>query len=272
MKVLWLHNGTADMASYRYRVLIPSQHVQAHGIEVSAEGDIVVFSKPSEKTPEHIKTCAGTPVVVDICDDHFDRFSFYTESCMLADYVTCSTKMLADRIKIATGRDAVVIGDPYEVEKNDPHAQGHKFIWFGHQVNLPALQRIFPMVDGIDLRIVTGATDKVPHRRWSLKALNEELRLANIALFPTIPEHGYKSPNRLVNAIRAGLFAICEKSPAYAEFDKFVWVGDLVGGFQWTRAFLSELNDRVAEGQQYVEANYSPEVIGKQWADLFASI
>lgn len=260
------------MASYRYRVAIPAQQVKPHGYEVADEGDIVVFSKPSKNTPEHIRICGDTPSVVDICDDHFDRWPHYAESCRRATRITCPTPVMADRIKAATGKEATVIADPYEVDAGKPHGNGSRFIWFGHQCNLPAMSRLFPMLDGIDLRIVTGPNDQVPHRQWSLEALNQELALANVALFPTLPGHEYKSPNRLVNALRAGVFAICEDHPAYREFSSFVWVGDVAGAFQWLRAFSDEINDRVSEAQNYIEGKYAPEIIGKQWSDLFASI
>lgn len=260
------------MASYRYRVMIPSSQMKAHGIEVCDEGDIVVFSKPGPETPSHIGICGDAPTVVDICDDHFARWPYYAEACKLATRITCPTAVMADRIKAATGRDAVVIADPYEMPYGKPHGAGNAFVWFGHEVNLPSLQKWFPMFDGIDLQIVTGANAIVPHRRWSLPTLQDALQRANVALFPTSPGHEYKSANRLINALRAGAFALCERHPAYTEFERFVWVGDVHGGIQWMRAFQDELDDRIAEAQAHIEQHYSPQVIGKQWADLFASI
>lgn len=272
MNVLWTHGGSADMASYRYRVAIPSQHVKAHGVNVTDEGDIVVFSKPGPETPAHMRICGDVPTVVDICDDHFARWSHYAEACQLATRITCPTPVMADRIKEATGKEATVIADPYEMEKGEPHGAGNAFVWFGHEVNLPSLQKLFPMFDGIDLQIVTGPNTIVPHRRWSLPALQDALSHANVALLPTQPGHEYKSANRLINALRAGCFALCERHPAYAEFAPFVWVGDVHGGVQWLRAFQDEVNDRIAEAQDHIEQHYSPQIIGKQWADLFASI
>jgi hypothetical protein len=54
----------------------------------------------------------GAWVIVDFCDDHFD-WVHYKEALRIADAVTCPTETMAKIIK-EHGRDATVIGDPYE--------------------------------------------------------------------------------------------------------------------------------------------------------------
>jgi hypothetical protein len=64
----------------------------------------------------------GAWVIVDFCDDHFD-WVHYKEALRLADAVTCPTETMAKIIK-EHGRDATVIGDPYEYPEAKPHCNG----------------------------------------------------------------------------------------------------------------------------------------------------
>ena len=90
--------------------------------------------------------------------------------------------------------------------------------------------------------------------------------LNNIALFPISKLH--KSPNRLVNTLRMGLFPVCDRHPAYEEFKDFCYVGDVFNGRKWANHFNVDLNAFVKKGQDYIRDRYSPETIGEKWANL----
>jgi hypothetical protein len=65
-----------------------------------------------------------------------------------------------------------------------------------------------------------------------------------------------------------GCFPIVGNNPSHKEFRKFCWVGNIKTGIDWAKAFQSDLNGLVKEGQEYVFRNYSPEKVGIYWKDI----
>ena len=266
------------LASYRYRSEMPAAELRRRGYTASVmegEADVLVLSKPCEKDLELARqaTLAGASIVADICDDHFERHpELYKETCALADKIVVGSDVMAGRVREYVNRDSVVIGDPYEMEECAPHAEGEDFVWFGHQRNLAELAGVANHLEGYKLRVVTGP--KVPPQciAWSVETLKQVLAVSNVVALPTKPGNEYKSPNRLVNAIRAGCFAVCMSHPAYEEFKRFVWVGNFPTGLRWLKNHQHMVNDLVAQAQEFVRERYSPETIGGQWAQLFDSI
>jgi hypothetical protein len=78
-----------------------------------------------------------------------------------------------------------------------------------------------------------------------------------------------RSHNRLVSAIRAGRFALAAPIPSYQELAPYAWVGDsLADGLKWALANPEQAVERVRKGQAYVDQRFSPEVIGRRWAQI----
>ena len=278
--VLFMHRFGPSMASYRYRAQIPSEQISKHngfrcGLNEPGDYDIVVVSKPNKAdipTVEYLKR-EGCKIVVDFADDHFATDPTYHEYAKLADAIVCGSNAMRGTIYDYTKRDSVAIPDPYEQPQCDPHADGDKYIWFGHTRNLPELNRVAGLLVGRKVMIATGP--KLPGKKkviWGAEALGNALAASNIVLLPT--QHGaqYKTPNRLLNAIRAGCFPICMDHPSYDEFKRMVWVGDFQTGLRWTDAFRSDLNGLVKGAQDYIRERYSPEAIGAQWAEYLESV
>ena len=242
---------------------------------------MLIFSKP---TPDDLtlakeSKAEGIKIIADIGDDHFLHETWgpiYREMVTLADALVTPTENQASRIKRYTGRTVdAIIPDPYEEALTLPHANdARKFIWFGHPVNLKDLK---PWLDEylrtLDITIVTAENHGLVHDylRWSPAVQTAQLHLAHIAIFPTRKGHEYKSPNRVVNALRAGCFPVCGLHPAYTEFKEFIWQGNFATGLRWAQHFRADLNDRVAEGQRYVE-KFSPENVGKRWRQLIETV
>jgi hypothetical protein len=221
------------------------------------KAEIVVFSKPMPGDAEIAKSAQidGAKVVVDYCDDHFDHPIYgpiYRSMAEIADAIVCPTKMMSFVILKNTGKDSVVIADPYENERIAPHAEGNKLLWFGHHKNI---EEINPYLKYHPIRLCTGES-------WSLESEKAELLSANITVLPMSGE--YKSANRLIKSIQAGCFPVVGKTPANSEFKRFCWVGHVDTGIRWAKSFKRDLNALVTEGQAYI-ARYSPEAIGGQW-------
>lgn len=280
-RVVWVHRFGPVLASYRYRAEMPAHEVgKINGFETAVnngEADIVVFAKVTEAdvvTARKAKA-EGAKIVVDLSDDYFGTKmrGMYEEMASLSDAIVTASPVMRARLQDYIKRDATVITDPYEQEECEPHAEGENFIWFGHSRNLPEILSVQSHLYKRKLLVATGPkpTNGFP-AIWGPEALKEVFKTANIALLPTVQGAENKSPNRLLNAIRAGLFPVCMAHPAYHEFRHLVWVGHFATGLRWTDAFKGELNGMVKKAQDYIRDRYSPQAIGRQWASLLESV
>lgn len=181
----------SDLASVRYRMLIPMKALAAGGhdtalLAVNAESfgrladdlsrfDALVFKKTLEvgRFQEQLlgrAKAARVPAVFDICDARIDPATELgarnRRMAQAADRVVTSTPALADALGAAIGRTPTVISDPYEGPRGEPRWRPDpsrlKALWFGHPVNIntvpPALDElvIIGRQRPIALTIVTG--------------------------------------------------------------------------------------------------------------------
>lgn len=275
-KIVFLHAGDDSVASFRYRVKIPTAYLNNRGWECQINGGetdrILVCSKPDAQQLELAKGAkkAGGYIIADIGDiKHFQHKTLgpiYQEMALLANKVVCPTQE-AWKFFYRNGIQAEVIPDPYEYEEIPPHAsENERLIWFGHGVNIKAVE---PYLHYPNLTIVSNVEGAIP---WSVETLHTELSRANWAIFPTVKGDEYKSANRLLNAVRAGVFPICDLHPAYAEFKDFCWVGDVRTGYRWAKHYRSDLDGLVKQAQDYIRVKYNPQMIGAAWECLLDSI
>lgn len=279
MNVVFVHRLGPQMASFRYRTQAPVEQLKKLGwnAEVNnGEADIVVFSKPLPEDVESAKKlkAEGAKIVVDICDDHFadQESSTYRELVKVADGIVCGSTVMRGRIFDYVQRDSVAITDPYEFPESEPHADGDYYLWFGHQRNFPELAAVTGIMGNRKLRVVCGPKPAPQVIPWSPENLAKAFAVSNIVVLPTQRGAEYKSPNRLINTIRAGCFPVCMTHPAYLDFKHLVWVGHFPTGLRWAEAFRGDLNGLVKEAQDYIRERYSPETIGAQWAAYLQSL
>ena len=279
--IVWVHPFGESVASYRYRAAIPCEEVgKINGYTTAmqdGEADIVVFSKPSAEqfTIAQQAKADGAKIIVDIADDHFGHSvvgPIYRAFVDIADGIVTGSDVMRGRIYDYVKRDSVVLNDPYEQEECAPHADGDEFLWFGHIRNFAEAQTAFPFMGDRRLRVVTGPQKIAGTIQWSPEVMKQAFPISNIVILPTQEGAEYKSPNRLLNSIRAGCFPVCMSHPAYREFRDFVWVGNFPTGLRWVDAFKDDLNGLVAKAQDYIRDKYSPSAIGKQWADYLESV
>ena len=279
--IVWVHPFGPTVASYRYRAEIPCAEVgKINGYTTAinnGEADIVVFSKPSaEQLPAAEKAKSdGAKIIVDLADDHFQHpevGAVYRKFAELSDGIVTGSNIMRGRIYDYVKRDSVVMPDPYEQEECAPHAEGDDYLWFGHIRNFAEVQGVFHSMKNRRLRVVTGPQKIAGTIQWTPHVMPQVFAVSNIVILPTQEGAEYKSPNRLINSLRAGCFPICMTHPAYKEFRQFAWVGNFPTGLIWADAFKSDLNARVAAGQDYIRDRYSPAAIGKMWADYLESV
>lgn len=244
-----------QLASYRLRVQIPAKYL---GMKYRMGlGDVTFFFKGGN--PDLAKRIDG-PIVYDVVNPHFNDPD-YRAMCEVADVITCSSPAMAAGIQRFMGRESTVIPDPYENEESKPECKGDRLVWFGHQANLETVK---PYED-LNPVLCTG-------ENWSLKQEEADLKSAAIVLL-TGSNPGASS-NRPVKALRAGRFVVVPENcpPSWKELSEFIWIGDVREGVRWALDNREEVCRKVLAGQNYVKSRFSPQLIGSQWAGLFASI
>jgi hypothetical protein len=138
MRILWVpFTAQARVASVRLRCLYPAAWLRAHGHDVTvaargmqlADADIAVFSKrydaPALEIAQQLRS-RGTPVVLDICDNHFyaaeEHAGFRERRDSLLRMIDRATGIVAASEELrrviggqsAGARVAAVIADPIE--------------------------------------------------------------------------------------------------------------------------------------------------------------
>ena len=155
---------SSDLASTRYRVLLPIQGMGpwSHQHEVfmmapdtpdltkkALQADAMVFSKsvlPANEDLARKARSLGISVLFDVCDDHFQHPRYgehYRSMAGLANRVVCNTTEMAKVTGAYSSDTPVVIEDPYEGPKGAAAFKPGKrlnLLWFGQKANLSGLQ------------------------------------------------------------------------------------------------------------------------------------
>lgn len=265
------------MASTRYRVVLPAMYLQKHGHEITKDAQVLVFSKSGV---EREVLNLYPKKIYDICDDNFDcpkRGPEYVQYAQEANAVTVNSEVMRFIVHKKTGRVATVIPDPYEHAEWKP-SWGEGLMWFGHWTNCKDLSRT-----GLEATIITNP-DSVPEDSttrtylegkrviaWSQPAMDEAWKSHAVVVIPTGRSMA-KSANRLIESVRAGKFVVAEPLPAYEEFARFMWVGEMRAGVEWALGHKQECLERVKACQDYIRHRYSPDRIGGMWETVLSSI
>lgn len=250
------------IASSRLRALVPQRELAKIGVPQGS--DWLVIGKHWWTWQE---TRGFGRVCFDVCDDHFDSpqlGSHYRESCQRADLVTCNSAEMARVITAKTGRQAVVIPDPFE-QPETPARIGPQLLWFGHRSNLvdlePWKQSLAP------LEIVTNISGP-GYTLWTPHAMDAAFERSGLVVIPTGKSLA-KSGNRAIEAIRRGLYVVAGYLPAYADLG--MWCGDIAEGVDWALSNQPEALRRVTAAQAYVRQAYSPQRIAQLWLQALSA-
>jgi glycosyltransferase involved in cell wall biosynthesis len=259
MKVTFAHFGES-VASSRLRAIIPQEALGRIG--VGKGKDVLVYGK-------HFVTEAQLKPfkrhIYDVCDDHFDTpdlKDYYLKHCESADALTCNSEAMRDRIKQVTGRDAFVIGEPYESARVWPSI-GPKLLWYGHASNFKDLERISPSLK-YPLLALSNHPDSAG---WSLDMQSRALIDDCIVIIPT-GKSLCKSENRMVEAVRNGKYVCAEYLPAYEKFSQFFDLGNIPEHIDRALSNPKDSLDRVEAAQEFIKDRYSPETIAQQWLEV----
>ena len=269
MSLSFIHGADPNMASYRYRAMIPAALLGASLNDLTA--DVLIFAKPTAPDlPDLLKAKAdGKIVIVDCCDVHWQSLDIRT-MIEEAHAVVANTPFMAQLLKEDLGIEASIIRDTYEYDERPPHCGGTKLLWFGHPVNAQSLCRVMGLAFTYDFTAVTRA-DSVQNFdagrvfEWSREVLERELQRADIVLMPETAPH--KSNNRTLEAVRQGCFVIAEPHPSLIGFPG-IWIGNILKGILWAQEYPDQANALTAQAQAHVRTEYSPEHMVTAWKSL----
>jgi len=255
--VHWMFKEHPRLASARLRGRIPFGILERNGLIRSGE-DVVIAAKhnwKAEKVRKHFKK-----MVMDVCDDHFwnQHAPHYKQACELADVVTCNSLAMSDVIKTHTGRDAVVIDDPYEDEELPPSI-GEGVLWFGHSLNLPDLDAIRDKIR-YPLTVVDSSN-------YTPQVLDAALKACRCTIIPTGIKQA-KSANRAIRSIRYGKYPVCGHLPAHEEIG--LGKSDLLRELDF--AMNEDTTNDVLSLQRAIRERFCPEKIAKDWWRVIYSI
>lgn len=252
-----------DLASYRLRVQVPASKLSCPYI-IGATGSPTFFYKSGNYS---LARSLKTGVVYDVVNDHFagEDAADYHGMVKAADMLTVSSPTMAEIVRKHTGRDAVVIDDPYENDERPPECKGDIVLWFGHAANLKSL---YPYRDIPGLRVTSNTASAMP---WSRAHEDGYLKYCAICLLTG--NNVGASANRVVKAIRAGRFVVAPPGiPAWDELRDYCWIGDVREGVKWALNNREDACLKVAQGQRYMRERFNPSLIGAKWTDVFGSI
>jgi hypothetical protein len=278
-------------------------------IDQRLRADVVVISKVlaggSVAMAERAKQL-GSRVLVDLCDDHFDSpelGSAYQSLCGLADRVIASTNAMAELIRQRTGRTATVIDDPFEGPLGAPcfapRREQLRLMWFGHPVNFDTVAAMMPglvrlsRTQALLLHVVSAAgagnievcLDQVNERHrpalctkftpWSPETTWRALSECDLVVVPSLPDakKRVKSPNRVVEPLRAGRFVVAYPLPSYQELRDFLWLGEeLDAGIDWAIRNPTKVLQRIVDGQACISRRFAPTSVALRWAAVLEQL
>jgi len=271
-RVNFVTKGGPHLASYRLRILIPARQLARLGCVVSIgeydpSADIHVFSKhwDTDDVEAAIKSKCS---IYDICDYHGDREEVHNHYCDMiwaSDAVFVASPILASFYGL---EDYAHITDPYEFETREPrfHPDNVNLLWYGHQSNLPTLSNL-ELDREYMLEIVTNAKHPAI-TPWSHGAMRKAFEKAAITIIPTDDSKSWKSPNRMVESINAGVFVVANDMPAYRGYE--MYLGDIQRGIEWARHNPSQVMKKLKSAQKIVQKKHSPTAVGEKWYDCIS--
>lgn len=261
---------------------------------------IVIFLKRSQPHSIQKAKDLGAKTIYDLCDNKFEEKEEYEPCCKLADLVSVNSENMGISTKQHTGRDYIVMPDPYERPKLEPKFSPQRplnILWFGSQSSfkfLPIveiLQRLEKEIVDYRYTMISQKTDRVLSKmqqrqakgqitginfsklnmeQWTWERQGELLKECDIVLMPVQtdnPRTDTKSANRLIDSLISGKFVITTPLASYQEFEEYTWQGDYIEGIRWALAHPGKVLNKISAGQKYTEENYSARVLSKKFIE-----
>ena len=300
-------------ASQRFRGLVPLQHMLPTDgfidrVEEATKDDIVILSKAIEIKDFMYLKDMGIKFIFDICDnkwrmgkDRQKNTALMNAGCLHSNLITTTCGQLKQKIYEETGKDALIIDDPYERAIEEPtfkpheknlnicYFGGRKSFWLVNWEEVIASLNYVCKQLGVEyiLNCITQkhllASKKITHHyypdgpvimyEWNYELQKDLVKKSDFVLLPVPNENplvfSYKSPNRVIDSIAQGKYVISTNGViSYEQFGDFIGLGSLQRNIKWAIQNPKGVISKIKEGQKYIKKYHSPEVIAKQWMSL----
>jgi hypothetical protein len=259
VRINFVTRSGPHLASHRLRTEVAAGAFPGSVVGPYVPADVHVFSKHWD--PAEVELAKGSLCsVFDICDNHFgnEKGEHYRRMCDVVDVVVASSERLAEDIWKETGRDAVIIEEPYDGPEGEPKFSPEmRLFWFGHRANLRHLEAIAASLAD-PVAICTNP-------QWTPQKQAEGLEWCDLVLLPQ--SERWKSANRAVTALRAGRYAVADPVDSY---EGLCWTGGVLEGIEWVKQNPGSIIERIRQSQKIIAERFSPQRIQKQWFDCIS--
>ena len=250
----------------------------------------------------------GIKFIFDICDnkwrmgkDRQKNTALMNAGCLHANLITTTCGQLKQKIYEETGKDALIIDDPYERAIEEPtfkpheknlnicYFGGRKSFWLVNWEEVIASLNYVCKQLGVEyiLNCITQkhllASKKITHHyypdgpvimyEWDYELQKQLVSKSDFVLLPVPNDNplvfSYKSPNRVIDSIAQGRYVVTTNGvTSYEQFGDFIGLGSLQKNIKWAMENPKDVISKIKEGQNYIQKYHSPEVIAKQWMAL----
>ena len=299
-------------ASQRFRGLVPLKYMlptdgYIDSVKEATKDDIVIMSKAIEVKDFMYLKDKGIKFIFDICDnkwrlgkDRQKNTAIMNAGCKHANLITTTCGELKQKIFYESGKNALIIDDPFEREIEEPKFKpqknlnicyygGRKSFWLvDWEEVIAGLNHVCKEL-GVKytLNCITQkhllASKNITHHyhpegpvvmyEWDYEVQRELVNKSDFILLP-VPNNNplvisYKSPNRVIDSIAQGRYVITTNGvTSYEQFGDFIGLGSLQRNIKWAIQNPKGVISKIKEGQKYIKKYHSPEVIAKQWMSL----
>lgn len=296
-------------ASHRLRGDVVSQALRELGYDAKVVRDfsdvdsntIVIFLKRSLPPSIQRAKDLGAKTVYDLCENKFDEKEEYGPNCALVDVVSVNSEQMAISTKNYTGKDSILMPDPFERPILAPRFRPGKtlnILWFGSQSSfkfLPLIevwQRLEKEIGNYTYHMIMSKPqrllgkmlkrqskgeikginlDKVKMYDWSWELQGQLLNDCDLVLMPVITENyrtDTKSANRVIDSLISGRYVITSPLASYLEFADYTWQDpDYIAGIKHALDNPSLILSKIKEGQKHTLENFSPKKLSKAWIE-----
>jgi hypothetical protein len=287
-KISFVTGGNEGIASFRYRILAPSQFLGQHMIQTTVSTDaapdasVVIFSKHwTYNDWSYAWFCKerGQKVIFDVCDDHFEGklSEHYFRMCSIADLVICNSHEMQARIKEVLHKDSIVIEDPV-ISRQQPYTRDKtpSGLWYGQAMNINGLYQVY--TGNYPLEIAMPGNIELPPQfennlvnlsQWHPGIVGEASQRNSYAILPYRQGKNAKSANRVLEALWCGLPVITDPIPAVVDLGRngIRYLGVDCENSEIMEYMLdTDFTEEMQSAQKLIELKYSPEAIASKWA------
>ena len=299
-------------ASQRFRGLVPLKHMLPTDgfidrVEEATKDDLVILSKAIEVKDFMYLKDLGIKFIFDICDnkwrvgkDREKNTAIMNAGCLHANLITTTCPELKQKIYDETGKNALIIDDPYERDieevKFKPHEKNLNICYFGGRKSFSLVdwEEVIASLNFVckklnveyTLNCVTQkhelASKRLKHHyypdgplimyEWNYELQKELVSKSDFVLLP-VPSNNFvvkhKSPNRVIDSIAQGRYVITTFGVnSYNQYGDFIGMGSLKDNVKWALDNTKSVISKIEDGQNYIKKHHSPKIIAKQWMSL----